>query len=235
MGGIPFQGTKDQRIYGRRIKKGKMPDGSSQVQPERVAAIILAAGGARRLGRPKQLLPFGRGTLLQHVLEMVLASPVDRVVLVLGAYAEEIKATLQLCQAEPRLRIVENPLWEMGLSSSLRAGLAALEPDIAAALLVLADQPNITADLIARLLAERARTGARLVAPAYRGERGNPVLFERTLFAELAAVTGDQGGRQVVAKHEVELATVEVTTRDAFLDIDTLADYEGRGEAPHEQ
>jgi len=204
----------------------KMPDGSSGAQSERVAAIILAAGGARRLGRPKQLLHFGQGTLLQHVLEAVLASPVAQAVLVLGAYAEEIKATLQPFRAEARLRVVENPLWEMGLSSSLRAGLAALEPDIAAALIVLADQPNITADLIAQLLAERARTGARLVAPAYRGERGNPVLFDRTLFAELAAVSGDQGGREVVMRHQAELATVEVATKAVFLDIDTLTDYE---------
>ena len=193
---------------------------------ERIAAIILAAGGAQRLAKPKQLLPFGETTLLQRVIEAVLASPLDQVVLVLGAYAEEIRASLQAHQGEPRLRIVVNSLWEMGLSSSLRAGLAALDEKIAAVLMVLADQPNISADLIAQLLAERARTGARLVAPAYRGERGNPVLFDRTLFAELAAVCGDQGGRQVVAKYKDELATVEVATKDVFLDIDTLIDYE---------
>lgn len=192
---------------------------------ERTAAVVLAAGGSARFGSPKQLLPFGEGTLLGRVLDSVLAAPLEPVVLVLGAQAEAIAAALPP-ETLRRVRLVHNPRWEEGLSSSLRAGLAALRETVGAALLVLGDQPNVTAELIHQLLMQRARRGARIVAPVCRGRRGNPVLFDRTLFAELADVTGDQGGREVIARHIAELDTVEVADPEALADIDTCADYQ---------
>lgn len=190
-----------------------------------VAAVILAAGGGQRFGQIKQLLPLGDKPLIARVLDAVLASPVQQVVLVLGAYAPTIRRQLAGYAAEPRLRIVDNPTWEQGLSTSLRAGLAALAPDTAAALVVLGDQPHVSPDLIARLVRCWRETGARLVAPAYKGSWGNPVLFTRSLFPELHTVTGDRGGRDVVRRHADELALVEVDAALCFADVDMPADY----------
>jgi len=158
-------------------------------------------------------------------LDAVLAAALPQVVLVLGAHALEIRQHLAGYAAEPRLRILDNPAWERGLSTSLRAGLAALPPDVAAALMVLGDQPYVSPELITRLLCRWQETGARLVAPAYEGAWGNPILFARSLFPELCAVTGDRGGRDVVRRHADELALVEVDTSLYFADIDTPADY----------
>ncbi len=190
-----------------------------------VGAVILAAGGGHRFGQIKQLLPLGGKPLLARVLDAVLASPVQQVVLVLGAHASTIRQQLAGYAAQPRLLIVDNPAWQQGLSTSLRAGLAALGLDVAAVLMVLGDQPHVSPELIARLLRRWQQTGARLVAPAYKGSWGNPVLFARSLFPELRAVTGDRGGRDVVRRHADELALVEVDAALCFDDIDTPADY----------
>ena len=189
---------------------------------ERVAGIVLAAGGARRYGQPKQLLRLGGRALVERALDAAQAAALAPVVLVVGAHAEAVLA----CVGEREgLLVVHNPDWETGMSTSLRAGLAALAPDMDAALILLADQPGVDAALIRRLLAARAEGRPRLVAPALRGRRGNPVLFDRSLFPELMAVTGDQGGRAVVAAHQDEMVLVEVEGEMALLDIDQPEDY----------
>jgi molybdenum cofactor cytidylyltransferase len=189
-----------------------------------VAAIILAAGESRRFGKPKLLLPWGQRTILQAVIQAALAAPVEPVALILGAYADEIEASLGAERA--RLQIVHNPLWATGQSSSLRAGLAALDPPPDATLFLQADQPNITPELLGQLIQTWRRSGALIVAPAYRGQRSSPALFDRALFAELTVVTGDQGGRPVIAKHLADLVTIEVAEASILKDIDTLEDYE---------
>ena len=107
----------------------------------------------------------------------------------------------------------------------MQGGLRELGDGVGAALMVLGDQPGISGELVERLLVRRARTGAPLVAPAWRGRRGNPVLFERSLFAELEAVTGDEGGRSVVREHRDQIDFVDVPDEAAFFDIDTPDDY----------
>jgi molybdenum cofactor cytidylyltransferase len=188
----------------------------------RVAAVVLAAGGSSRFGSPKQLLPWGNKTLLQHVVDRVLGSSVDQVVAVLGHEAE-LTATLMRDRA---LQVVVNEDWARGQSGSLRAGLQALPQMYDACLFVLADQPNITPQLIDSLLARYRRTLAPIVAPVHRGRRGNPVLFARSLFPELLDMRGDQGGRQVLKRHEQDVETVEVQDPSLFLDIDTVENYE---------
>lgn len=188
---------------------------------ERVAGIVLAAGGARRYGQPKQLLRVGGRALVERALDAAQGAGLAPVVLVVGAQAE---AVLGCVGARQGIRVVRNPDWAQGMSTSLRAGLAALEPEVGAALILLADQPGVDAALVERLLAARADGRPRLVAPSCQGRRGNPVLFDRSLFPELLAVTGDQGGRAVVAAHQDELALVEVGA-GALADIDEPDDY----------
>ncbi len=186
-----------------------------------IAAIILAAGGSTRLGQPKQLLDWDGQPLLAHVAQVVLASQARPVLAVLGCRAEEIGQAL----AHLPLQIVPNPDWAAGLSTSLRAGLSALPDDAAGALLILADQPRLTPALLDELIARFRAGPAQVVAPFYRGRRGTPVLFSRALFPALRRVGGDQGGRDLIARHADRLARVEVDDPSLFHDIDTHQDY----------
>jgi molybdenum cofactor cytidylyltransferase len=190
-----------------------------------VAAIVLAAGESQRFGQPKQLLPVGSKTMIQHVVDIVLDSPVEQVIVVLGCRAAEIRASI----AGRPVQVVVNERWKSGLSSSVQAGLSAVKPEVSAALFVLADQPGVTTEVIAKLVERYQETRAPIVVPAYRGRRGNPVLFDRSLFAELMEVEGDQGGRRLIAEHGDELEEVEVETEAIFTDIDTADDYQTTG------
>lgn len=187
-----------------------------------VAAIVLAAGQSQRFGQPKQLLPVGNKTMLQHVVDVVLDSPVEQVIVVLGYRAAEIGASI----ADRPVQVVINEKWQSGLSSSVQAGVLAVKAEADAALFVLADQPGITTEVITKLIERYRETRAPIVVPTHRGRRGNPVLFARSLFAELMEVKGDQGGRQLIVKHGGELEEVEVETEAIFADIDTAEDYQ---------
>ena len=186
----------------------------------RVAAVVLAAGGSTRFGRPKQLLPLGESTMIEQVLSAVMAASVDQVVVVLGSSAAQIAERIPA-----GCRIVVNREWESGISSSIRAGLELVDPGVEAALFVLADQPCITGTALRRILQAYYARDKTIVVPTVRGQRGAPVLFDRRLFPELQALWGDVGGRQVLACHEDQVQEVEMESSDVFLDVDTLADY----------
>ena len=201
----------------------------SNRQSAAVAAIVLAAGESRRFGQTKQLLPVGDKTMLQHVVDIALDSPLEQVIVVLGCRAPEIRASI----ADRPVQVVVNQEWKSGLSSSVRTGLAALETEVDAALFVLADQPGVTTEAIAKLCKRYQETHAPIVVPTNRGRRGNPVLFHRSLFAELMKVKGDQGGRRLIAEHEDELEEIEVETEAILTDIDTPNDYQTANQTPN--
>jgi len=187
----------------------------------KVAAIILAAGASNRFGRPKQLLPWGKKTVLQHIIDVVLSSPVEQTIVVLGYRAEELQSNVK----DARVETVVNESWNEGMSSSVRAGLSAVRPEVEAALFVLADQPTLTSETIAQIVRRYGETLSPIVVPTYKGKRGNPVLFARSLFAELSAQEGDVGGRLLIARYEDEVEEVEVRTDAVLVDIDTMEDY----------
>ncbi len=201
---------------------GAVRDAANPIQEtcRRVAAIVLAAGAGTRMGeRVKQLLPWRGRTLIQNALEIAERSQADETILVLGARADGIRAAIGLVPA----RIVENPDWEQGHSTSIRAGLAALGPHVDAVVFINADQPLLTPGIIDALIQRYAATGAHIVVPLYAGKRGSPALFDRTHFAELMRLHGELGGREVLAHHPVE--SVEFADSAAGLDIDTPEDY----------
>jgi molybdenum cofactor cytidylyltransferase len=189
--------------------------------PDQIAAIILAAGSASRMGRPKQLLDWGGRPLVRVAAEQALAAPLDQVLVVVGAAHDQVLAALEGLP----LRIVANPDYAVGQSTSLRAGVAALGPQIAAALVMLGDQPFVTPAIVGRLVDEWRASGASIVAPVYAGQRGNPVLFARAIFPELLAITGDQGARGVLAADPARVHPVAFDDDRPLADIDTPEDY----------
>ncbi len=205
-----------------------------QTQPARTAAIILAAGSSSRMGqgRHKLLLPLGTRPVLAHVLEAALASRARPILVVLGYQAEQVRASLGAYTTHPDLTWLDNPDYAQGMSSSLQVGLRAIidpaVPQLSSdgALILLGDQPLLTARIIDALLATRISSGRRIVAPLYAGKRGNPVLFDASLFPELLTVTGDEGGRKVIERHRQEVATVELESELASYDVDTWESYQ---------
>jgi len=188
-----------------------------------IAAIVLAAGESARMGRPKQLLPIDSRPMVRHVTEVVVATGLDQVIVVTGAHATAVEAALAGLPVE----LVRNESWSAGMSSSMHRGLRALRPGIQAVLIVLGDQPALTADLLQSLVERYRATRAPIVAPAFRGQRGNPVLFDRALFPELLGVQGDRGGRALVVRYQDRMEHVEVDDPAAFMDIDSPQDYDG--------
>ena len=185
-----------------------------------VGAIVLAAGASRRMGRSKALLPLGDGTVLSTVVERVLRSPVDLLVLVLGHEADRVRQAARL-PPDPRMRIVVNAGWAQGMASSLREGLAACA-GCGAVVVALGDQPGVDPDVIA-LLITAWRAGAPLAVPVAGDRLGHPVLFDRRLFASLRVLEGDVGARDVVKEHWTEAAQVPAAPLG---DLDTPADYD---------
>ncbi len=168
-----------------------------------VGAVLLAAGSSSRMGRPKQTLQYRGESLLRGAALAALGAGCRPVVVVTGANAELSRRELDGLE----VREVLNPLWETGMASSIRAGVEALisaDPNAAAAVLLLCDQPHVTADVISELVAAHRATGSPVVACEYGGSFGVPALFASSLFAELARLEGAAGAKQVIKRHAAE-------------------------------
>jgi molybdenum cofactor cytidylyltransferase len=193
-----------------------------------VAVVVLAAGGSRRLGTPKQLLPFRGRTLLRHAVEVAVEAAsaptagesVDdpAVVVVLGAEAERLRAELRGLPVV----VVVNAEWATGVGSSVRTGLQAAG-EVPGCLFVAADQPFVTADLLRGMLA-LFHGGAPIVACAYAGTLGVPALFGRAYFGELAGLEGDAGAKRIIERHGDVVRAVRFER--GATDVDTQDDWE---------
>jgi molybdenum cofactor cytidylyltransferase len=190
----------------------------------RVAAVVLAAGASRRMGQLKQALPVGRHgvPMLRRAAQVASNAGITQVVVVLGCHAEALAPLLDGLAVE---RVV-NPVWDQGLSTSVRAGLEALRPEIDTALFLPVDQPGLTSAMLKALVARHILTEAPIVVPRHAGQRGTPVLFARTLWPDLLAVQGDQGGRELIERHAQQVAWLEVDDPTSLADVDTLEAYQ---------
>ncbi|SBT88836.1 nicotine blue oxidoreductase [Streptomyces sp. DI166] len=196
---------------------GDMTDNEQQV-----AGLILAAGGGRRLGgRPKALLEHHGHPLVEHAVGVLRAAGCTRVHVVLGASAAAVRERARLDDCV----LVDNPEWEQGMGTSLRAGLGSLAgTGVRAALVSLVDQPGIGAEAVARVLGAYDGESA-LVSAAYDGVRGHPVLFGAAHWAGIAeTATGDQGARGYLKEHASAVRLVECGDVARPYDIDTEAD-----------
>jgi len=188
-----------------------------------VAAIVLAAGSSSRMGRPKQVLPVDGKSLVRRAGEAAAGSKALTTVVVTGAARDLVEQELH----DLPLQLVHNPTYEQGMSTSLRAGLALVAPDarIQAVVVLLADQPFVDASIVDALIARYEHGRAKIVRPRYVGQPGNPVLWDRSLFAALAAQTGDQGGRSLLQQHAAEIVWVDLPDARLQFDVDTPEAY----------
>jgi molybdenum cofactor cytidylyltransferase len=186
------------------------------------AGVVLAAGASRRMGRAKQLLPVAGRPLLEGVVASACASRLDEVVVVLGARADEILAAVDLGRA----RAVRNPDHAVGMSTSLRAGLAALGPEVGRAVVILGDQPAISAELLDGLLDLQGRSDLPAAALSFGGLLHPPVVLGRDLWAGLDSLEGDVGCRAIIrARPELVAALPAEDDRRHPVDVDTPEDY----------
>ncbi|HVA57892.1 MAG TPA: nucleotidyltransferase family protein [Gemmatimonadaceae bacterium] len=186
-----------------------------------IAALVLAAGAARRFGSPKLVQPVRGEPLVRASVERVLAAGPERTIVVVGHGATAVRRAL----AGLDVQIVTNPRPDDGLSSSLRAGLAAVPSNAVAVLIALGDQPITHDEVIPALIARFGGTDVAIVAPKYSGDQGLPVVFSRAVFPELEALTGDRGARSVVEADPARVAYVEFDF-PMPPDVDTPGDLE---------
>lgn len=188
-----------------------------------VTGIVLAAGPATRFdgATAKQLARVDGEPLVRRVARRALATRLRRVLVVVGHEAATVSAVL----AGMAVELVDNPRYREGQSTSVRAGLSRLDASAEAAVFLPVDQPHVTSSLIDRLIDRFEQTGRPVVVPVHAGRRRSPVLIGRALFARMARIRGDEGGRQIFAElAEEQIAEVEVEDARVLEDVDTLAD-----------
>lgn len=190
-----------------------------------IACVVLAAGRSTRMGAVNKLTTqVGGKAMVRCVVEAALASRARPVLVVTGHEAHAVQATLAGLDAA----LVANPDYAVGLSSSLKAGIAAVPPSSPGAIVLLGDMPQIAGAHVDLLIAAFAGdTRAPIVVPVHRGKRGNPVLWPRRFFPEMLTLEGDAGARRLMSTHADAVLEVDANTDAIFTDIDTPDDLAG--------
>jgi molybdenum cofactor cytidylyltransferase len=184
----------------------------------RTAGVVLAAGEAERFGGPKQVLEWKGKPFVRRAAETALGAGLSPVFVVTGAWEDQVRDAVQGLDVE----LVDNPAWKTGQGSSVRSAAAVLPENVEAACFLLADMPAVSEDLVRALVQRHRETLASIVAPEYEGKRGNPVLFDRRTFGDLAGLSGKEGGRQLFGKYGGETVPWD---ESILVDIDTREDY----------
>ncbi len=183
--------------------------------------IILAAGRSARLGKPKQNLIYQGKTLLQRAIDTALLSVCKPVVVVLGAYADDILMSINTSEVQ----VIRNPNWEEGMASSIRTGIIALQkyPDVDGALIMLCDQPHVDAALLNDMVQTKQHNPKGIIACAYNNTLGVPVLFDKRYFADLLLLTGHERAKKLLVAHTRDIEPVPFAL--GAVDIDTMEDF----------
>ena len=187
-----------------------------------IAGIVLAAGESSRMGTDKARLGYKNSTFLETILNTLGAAGVERVAVVLGHHAEEIRRTMNLGGAEVSI----NGDYRRGQTSSLQTGLKALEgTELEAVIVCLVDHPAVSSETLRRLVNSFSESRAPVVIPTYRGRRGHPVVIGHPLFDELRSLGPDAGANTVVHRYQAVAQFVEVNDLGVLLDIDDPESY----------
>jgi len=198
---------------------------------KKVAAIILAAGGSRRMGQPKLLLHWHGEPLIRWVARLALSAGGDPVVVVTGSDADIV----QLALDDLPLSLTHNLDWEKGQSTSVKSGIDALAGNVDAAIVLLGDQPQIPLYVVQQLMRiyREEKPEEPILIPAVNGKRANPVLLTRAVFEPLTRLEGDAGARTIFSRYPVRLIPFDDT--DLLLDVDLPEDYRKLMEKPAPQ
>jgi len=218
---------KSPRLYGAALGSTRAGDPVCEIQ-RRVGAVVLAAGMSRRMGEAKVLLPWlGGKTILEHIIQQLILARVDPILVITGNRAADVRLAAERAGAET----VHNPDFESGeMLSSLKVGLRALPAQVAAALVVLGDQPRIQPRIVEQVIMAYAEGKGEIVAPSYEMRRGHPILIDRRYWSEILDLPASGAPRDVINRYPV--AHVNVDTDGVLRDVDTPEDYrDERGRA----
>jgi molybdenum cofactor cytidylyltransferase len=190
--------------------------------------MVLAAGESKRMGALKQLLPFGTGTMLETVLDTLLQSRVDEIVIVLGHRWEEVAEVVnrQASNAAKPVRVTVNQRYHEEMLSSVQCGLQALNETMEAFVIALGDQPLITSQIVNRLIDVFVNERPRIVIPTYRGKRGHPVLFDAAFRAEILALDRNATLKHVVERHANAVRELPCDDEGVVRDVDDPSEYQ---------
>ena len=186
-----------------------------------ISAIILAAGESKRMGQLKQMMPLGDSTILEQVIDNVIGSKVNEVIVVLGYKADEVKKTIMPKQ----VKIAFNSDYVQGMSTSIVAGIKMTDRNAGGLMIVLGDQPFIDSKTIDDLITTFSIGNKGIVLPVFQGRRGNPVIFSAKYKNELLSLQGDIGGRDIVNRNPDDVLEVTVDCEGVLTDIDTPESY----------
>jgi molybdenum cofactor cytidylyltransferase len=189
-----------------------------------LSVIILAAGESKRMGEAKQLMPLGKSTLLEQAIDNLLNSSVDETIVVLGHKAEEITRKI----ANKPVKVVINPDYQQGMSTSIVAGLIMVDPRSRAVMLALGDQPLVASHTINQLIEAFNKNRKGIAVPTYQGRRGHPIIFDIKYKSDLFKLKGDIGGREIIQNHPKDVFMVAVDSESVVSDIDTKDDYQSQ-------
>lgn len=198
---------------------------TNQINTDKAAGIVLAAGASVRMGRTKQLLPIQGGTLLGRVLTEALASDLDHIVLVLGHQANEVMTALGRLIDHPKLAVIENRNYTQGISSSIISGLREVEDSYGHVMIILGDMPHIDASLINHLLRQYLDSRLSIGAVRIGTKRSHPVIFNRRIYDEIHRLSGDVGGKELFSRHADQICLVAPAHEYDDRDIDSPEDY----------
>jgi molybdenum cofactor cytidylyltransferase len=195
---------------------------------QRFAAIVIAAGESRRMGQPKQLLPWGAHTIIEQVVSTLRQAPLDEIVVVLGHRAAEIAAKIPAISAStPIVKIVTNSRYLEGMLTTIQHGISSLDDDVRATYIVLCDQPQIKAGTLAKLRVAFEQTGKGIVVPSHQMRRGHPLLIDlRKYRAEILAIDGPPGLQKLLRNHPDDILHVNFDDPSVLADLDTPEDYQ---------
>jgi len=201
-----------------------------------VSAVVLAAGMSTRMGRNKLLLRFRDKPLVFHALDTLLASTVGEIIVVLGHESEKVWGQLEAYAGQVpigahrgRVRLVENPDYRDGLSTSVRTGVQAVSPEAEAIMIYLADQPLLEPGDVDRIIAAFASAKAEnktIVVPFFKGERGNPVILDASLRDSILGIAGDVGCKGVIKRYPEKIYAIEMENDHVVRDVDDVQAYE---------
>jgi molybdenum cofactor cytidylyltransferase len=189
-----------------------------------LSAILLAAGESKRMGEPKQLMSLGSSTMVEQAIDNLLNSAIDEVIVVLGHRAEEITKSI----ADKPVKIMVNPNYQEGMSTSIIAGIILVDPQSQGVMLALGDQPLVDSQTINKLIDEFYNHDKGIAVPIYKGKMGHPIIFAIKYKPELLNLEGDIGGREIIKQHPDDILEVAIDSESVITDIDTRDDYQSQ-------